>query len=129
MKCLPQQGSYVEGLMALDMLVALLRSDWVMRTLTSSAWSVHWWIHNLMALLGDGGNSEMGPRWRKWLTGSVSLKDAFPPWLLPWFSLLPAAMRWAVLPHHTLCTVIAVSPQPKINMAKEPWTETSETLS
>jgi hypothetical protein len=71
-------------------LVVLLRCDWIMRDLIINR-LIHWWIHNLMALLGFGGDFQ---RWDlfggNWSLEACSWRIYFVAQYLPLFiSLFP----------------------------------------
>jgi hypothetical protein len=67
--------------------------------------NIDWWIHKLMLLLEGGGKQEIGPSWRKWVTGGMPLKGILCPWSLSPF-LSASCSPWS----EQLCSTICFLP-------------------
>jgi hypothetical protein len=63
---------------------------------------IHWWMQGLNRLLGVVEVWKVGPGWREFVTGSVSLKNISCPGPFLSHSLLPVYLEVKSLLSHTL---------------------------
>jgi hypothetical protein len=82
---------------------------------------IHWWIHNLATLLGGGGNSEVRPSWRKYVTGTCSRKVSLVPGLSHSLSASQPPESWQLWSF--TCSPPCLTNLRK-SRAKGPWSQT-----